>query len=358
MKILIATGGSGGHIFPALVTAKELKARKHTVVFAGALGRNGVKITEAGFQFFEIDSKGFSNKSLKTILSFISAQMTSLSQSFQALKKLKPDVVIGYGGYGAFPVVLAAVLRGYPTMIHEQNVVPGKANKVLSSLVKRIAVSFSDAVKNFPANKTVFTGGPCRPLKTEIDRNAILQQFGLQSGRSTILVLGGSQGSHRINTEFLSIIPDLKNKVFCQVVHLTGEKDFAECKAKYAGLGIPTCVLSFSDDIEKIYGITDVVISRAGAMTVTELAAYALPSILIPYPYAGGHQSANAAVLAQRKGSRLIEEKDLTPEILQEGILKMLSEKMSKEELSRSYEGIYHPDAGVKLADEVEKLKK
>ncbi|MCB9772047.1 MAG: undecaprenyldiphospho-muramoylpentapeptide beta-N-acetylglucosaminyltransferase [Candidatus Omnitrophica bacterium] len=355
MKILLATGGSGGHIFPALVTAQELRSRGHEIVFAGAFRQSGSTIKAAGFRYFEISAKGFSPANS---IAFFFATIKSFFESVSILKQIRPDIVVGFGGYGAFPVVMAGALQGIPTMIQEQNVVPGKANKVLSVFVKRIAVGFEQALKYFPSEKAVLTGCPCRPIADHLDRLANLKSFGLPEGVPVILVLGGSQGSQRINAEFIRVIKELKDKLTLGIIHICGDKDAKDCKITYEGMSIAHCVFSFTDEIDKAYSVADLVISRAGAMTVTELAAFALPAILIPYPYAGGHQRENALVLTQGHVSHLVDEKDLTSALLTSTVLEMMNRKMTKDEIAKLYSGIYRPDAAKRLSDEIENLKK
>ena len=289
---------------------------------------------------------------------FLTASAKSFFESVNVLKKVRPDVVAGFGGYGSFWVVFAAVLQGFPAMIQEQNVKPGKANKLLSFFAKRIAVGFDAAKGSLPAGKTAVTGCPLRPIKTEFDRSAIFAQFGLPEGVPVVLALGGSQGSRRINEEMLHATVALKGNITFSIIHICGEQDVDKCKAAYASAGIPHCVLGFTDEIDKAYAVADLAVSRSGAMTVTELAAFALPAIFIPYPYAGGHQRENAAVLAQTTMSVIIDEKDLTAGSLSAALLKMLGQKRPKDEITKAYQGIYRPNAAALLADEIEGLKR
>jgi UDP-N-acetylglucosamine--N-acetylmuramyl-(pentapeptide) pyrophosphoryl-undecaprenol N-acetylglucosamine transferase len=360
MKILIATGGTGGHIIPALVTARELKRRGHDIVFAGVFRHAGSKLKDEGFDYHEISAKGFSTRSFSALAAFFVASVKSFFESVKILKQVKPDAVAGFGGYGSFWVVFAAVGQGFPTMIQEQNVKPGKANKLLSFFVKRIAVGFADAEKSLPAKKTVVTGCPLRPIKTQFDRRAILAQFGLADaeGVPVILALGGSQGSLKINDEMIRAAVALKDKVAFSMIHICGEKDVEKCKAAYQSAGIRHCVLGFTDEIDKAYAIADLAVSRSGAMTVTELAAFGLPVIFIPYPYAGGHQRENAMVLAKTGLSVILDEKDLTADSLLVAILDLLKQKKTKDEMNQAYRGIYRPNAAVLLADEAERLKR
>ncbi len=357
LKILLATGGSGGHVFPALVTAQELKKRGHSITFAGVFRQAGAKIESAGFEYFEIHAKGFSTRSALAVIQFFFAGIRAFLESECIIKKVKPDIVVGFGGYGAFSLVLAACLQGITTMIHEQNVVVGKANRVLAFFVKRIAVGFKQAKDSLPINKVLVTGCPSRLVIKDFDYSATLKSFGFPEGIKIILVLGGSQGSQRINAEFIKAAQNLKSKMTFAVIHICGPADVDICKDAYKKLGISHWVASFTDDIFKAYSVANLAVSRAGAMTVTELAAFLLPAILIPYPYAGGHQKNNALVLTQTKASFLIDQKDLTAEVLENSLERMLRFPMSKEQIAQAYAGIYQANAAVILADEIERLK-
>ncbi len=357
LRILLATGGSGGHIVPALVTAEQLKERGHEIIFAGVFRQAGARIRLAGFEYFEISAKGFSAGSPQALLGSLIAVVKSFVESRRIIKQVNPDIVVGFGGYGAFSVVMAAVLKRIPTMIQEQNVLPGKANRVLAFFVKRIAVGFKQAKNSFPPKKVLVTGCPSRPFVKDFDRAQILKGFGFVSGLKIILVLGGSQGSRRINAEFIKTAAALKTKINFGVIHICGLADVDLCKAAYQKMGVSYWVASFTEEIDKAYSVADLVVSRAGAMTITELAAFLLPAILIPYPYAGAHQRENALVLTQTTASRLIDEKNLTGEILQTTIEQMLASLMSKEQIKNAYAGIYYPNAAVLLAEEIERLK-
>lgn len=354
MKILISTGGSGGHIFPALMTARVLRERGHTIVFAGSFGKNIIKVEQAGYECFEIPGRGFA---WRKFLPFLKATVGAILKANAVISRVDPDVVIGFGGYGSFAIVTAGILRAKPCMTHEQNVVPGKANKVLGFFVKRIAVSFDKASNHFSKKKIVFVGCPARPIKISENREGLLKGFGLVEGRKTILALGGSLGSHAINQEFVKAVAQLKDKYPLQVIHLTGAQDLEECQREYKKLGVLACVFGFTDEIDKAYSIADLVVSRAGAMTVTEIAAYGLPAIMIPYPYAGGHQRENAKVLCERRGAILLEQEQMLAGVLKLHMDDLLSSNLSKSDILKWRAGIYQPQAAVLLANEVEHLK-
>lgn len=357
MRIVVATGGSGGHIFPALKVAEELKKDQHDVFLIGSFGKNLEKIQQSGFTFKNLNARGVKFKNILSGLGSIVSMITAFFVSIGVLKKYKPEIVFGFGGYGAFPVVLAAIIMRYPTMIHEQNVIPGRANIILSKFVKRIAISFQASQKYFNMKRVVLTGCPCPTVAPVLDKKSILKEFKLAEGKKTIFIFGGSQGSHRINLEFLASAVELKANLDFQVIHACGKDDFGMLKEKYEKLGVPFALYEFLDKMNYAYTICDLVVSRAGAATITELAYFKKPSILIPYPFAGGHQKENARVLEDVGMARVIEEKDLSPQTLSKNIVDILRHSLPEHEMKRKLEGAYFPDAIKRLAQEVVRLK-
>ncbi len=357
MKVTIATGGSGGHIFPALEVAEELKRRGHHVIFLGVFGKTKEWIKAKDLTYYEITARGLVSNSLNSMLTFSFSMLRSVLDSIKVLRRLNPDVVVGFGGYGAFPVVLSASFLKIPTMIHEQNVLPGRANAVLSKMVNRIAVSFEESRHYFPVQRTVLTGCPIRKWFHHEDKEKIFAEFKLRKDLFTILVLGGSQGSHRINSLFVQTIPFLTKSLKFQVIHLSGERDYQILKELYPRFEIPYALLPFLEEMNKAYQVADLVISRAGAVTVTEIAMFGLPAILIPYPYAGGHQKENAMALTRTKTAQLIEENHLTVDKLLKAILIFNERPLKKDEIYLGTKGIYHPKATQKLAEEIVQLK-
>ena len=357
MKIILATGGSGGHIFPALLAAHRLRIVGHEILFAGALGGAAERIQKQGFNFHPLGARGLSFVSLKVCLRFLFCMIKAAIESFRLLRKFEPDVVCGFGGYGSFPVVFTAVLLRYPTLIHEQNVVPGKANRVLSRVVQKVAVSFEESRKYFRADKTVLTGCPCHGPQGALDRPGSLARFKLIEQRVTFLILGGSQGSHRINEEFIQTVKLLKEELALQVIHVSGKNDYARLNEVYKSLRIPFALFEFLEDMVPAYSAADLVISRAGAVTVSEIAQFQIPAILIPYPYAHGHQKENAKILCRTRAVRMIEENDLSALKLKEAILELMRLKIDKEEIRKQLKGFFIVDAPLRLAGEIERLK-
>ncbi len=354
MKIIVSTGGSGGHIFPGLKTAQVLRSKGHEVIFVGSLGLGYENIKAQGFKAINIHAQGLPNKSLKGFLNFVLIMMKALSEARNVLLEEKPDKVIGFGGYGSFAVVVAAAILRIPVMIHEQNVVPGKANRLLSKFVKKLAISFQETSKYFDSKKTIWTGCPCQNNPSSKSKDVLLQQFALAQNKKTILVLGGSQGSQKINEVFFNIMSSLEANDSLQAIHMTGKKDYPVYEFAYKQKGVSVKVLEFISPIEEAYAIADLVIARAGAVTVSELGFFLIPSILIPYPLADGHQKYNAEVLSSCGLSKVIEQKDLSVDVLRKEIESTLLQ--SKATNNNQVKERFKDNSALELAIAVENL--
>jgi len=348
MKILIATGGTGGHIFPAIETAKALKVRGHQVSFAGVLGASEAKIKALDFPVFPLTAKGLNDRSFLGWLNFGSIMSQAIFRSFGVVSKIAPDKIIGFGGYGAFPVVMAGTLMRCPVLIHEQNVMPGKANALLSKMVKKIAISFEGSRKFLDPAKSVWTGCPCHhsSLPTRAEG---LSAFGLDVNKKTIVLLGGSQGSQRMNEIFFEMMKDMPAANF-QAIHMTGPKDFPLYEARYREADLPVKVYAFINNISQAYAAADLIVARAGAATVNELGLLGLASVLVPYPFAGNHQKYNADVLAKAGAAIIVEQKDLTKTTLKEAVTRMLFANFSREDIFKKTKGLFQKDAALQLA--------
>jgi UDP-N-acetylglucosamine--N-acetylmuramyl-(pentapeptide) pyrophosphoryl-undecaprenol N-acetylglucosamine transferase len=356
MKIIIGTGGSGGHIFPALRVASQLKREGHEIFFVGVFKTFREKIAAQGYAVNEISAIGLSKKTPIVLLKFCFYMFKGIIESFRILKEIKGDAVLGFGGYGSFPVLFAACCMRFPTMIHEQNVYPGRANRLLSRMVKRIAISFAGTKKYFPSDKTVLTGCPSCFDGKEYDRNEIFKGFGLNADKYTILVLGGSQGSHRINMEFSKSISILKEALDFQFIHISGQKDFDALQNAYSQITIPYYLCSFLEEIDKAYIISHLAVSRAGAVTVAELTSFGIPAVFVPYPHAGGHQKTNASVLMDKGFAAIIEEDVLTSDKLKDAVI-LLKDKKIKEARTLSSAEV-NANVSEYLAKEIVELKK
>lgn len=356
MKVILAGGGTGGHIFPAISIAEEIERRseKNKVLFVGTkTGLEKEIVPKNGFEIQFVNSKGIIGKGTLHKLRAIFSVLTSIISSFKILRNFKPDIVIGVGGYVSGPTVLAAYLNRIPSAICEQNFIPGFTNKVLSKFVKKIFISFDDGKKFFPQKKVVVTGNPVR--------TDLVDTIVFKSDRKTdalgIFIMGGSQGAKKLN----NVVPESLKKVGIKnmlVVHQTGEKDKLFVKKKYKDLEIKAEVKSFIDNIKEVYLKSDLVISRAGASTISELSIMGKPSILIPYPYATyNHQLFNAKFMEKQGASILIEEKELNSVTLAEKI-SQITKKNSLNKMSEAAKKIGKPEAVKNIVDELASMIK
>lgn len=353
MRVIIAGGGTGGHIFPALSIAEEITDRSadNKVLFIGTLkGMERDLIQSNGFNIEYIRSGGLVGKGLFSKLNGLFSASAGLYDSFSVLRMFRPDVVIGVGGYVSGPVVLAARIMSVPTAICEQNSIPGFTNRILSRIADRIFVTFDESMNSFDENKTLITGNPLR--------KKILRDYRTESApgeRFRILITGGSQGASKINR----IIPEalnLGNKEKVTVTHQSGKRDFDCVKDAYKKNGIEAEVYQFIDDMSEAYSRADLVISRAGAGTVSELSILGKPSILVPYPHAANnHQYYNARYMEKGGAAVVVEEKDLNHMIFYKIIDKILNrEKL--DEMSANALKLARPGAAGIIVDEITKL--
>ena len=314
MRLLVAGGGTGGHLFPGVALAQEAMASDplHAVLFVGtAQGLEGRLVPKAGFALRLIRASGIKGLGPRGAARAIVTIPRGIAQSIGILREFRPDVVVGVGGYASGPVLLAAALLGLPRAVIEPNAIPGITNRFLGRIVREVYVAWEETASRFPAGKAIVTGNPIRREMIAPVRRA--REAGAPF---SILVFGGSQGARRINQTVVASLGALgKDAETMAFAHQTGAADLAEVRAAYAGRGLRAEVAPFFDDMGARYAAADLVICRAGATTVAELSAAGKASILIPFPYAADdHQAANARVLERAGGARVILERDLRPE--------------------------------------------
>jgi UDP-N-acetylglucosamine--N-acetylmuramyl-(pentapeptide) pyrophosphoryl-undecaprenol N-acetylglucosamine transferase len=346
MKILIASGGSGGHIFPAVSLARELKKEPLTggaeIIFVASrrfLDRNILK-TE-GYKKIFLSANPMPYKfSWRFIIFFGKLAIDSVSALY-VLLRFRPDVVVGFGGYTSGAILLLAAASGIKTVIHEQNLVPGRTNRFLDRFVDGVAISFSETGKYFRNKNVVFTGNPIRKESLRESREESFGKLGLMKDKMTILVMGGSQGASSLNelvSRSISLLPSEK-KENIQLVHITGPKEPGRIKKRYDENGIRGSVVTFIHDINEAYSASDLAISRSGAAAIFELAAFKRPMVLIPYPDRKNNQrfnamffaKNNAAVYMDEKNTSIAELRDLIAELMDNPAKrKMLSENAGK----------------------------
>jgi len=347
MKIVIAGGGTGGHIYPGIAIAKGLKrlVPDVRVFFVGtAEGIEAKVIPREGFEVRFIRSEGIVGYSIFRKMRSIIRIPLSIRDSYRILKEIRPDVVLGLGGYSSGAVVLCAWMMRIPTMIHEQNSIPGSTNRLLGRLVKAIAVTYHDSISFFPQHKTYLTGNPVREEIRMGNKENGYRIFGLQRDLFTIFVFGGSRGASHINsavTEALTYLRDYKDKI--QFLHQTGEKDIDSVREMYLRHEFKGTVIPFIHNMADAYAVADIVISRAGATTIAELTTCGKAAILIPYPFAAGdHQLANARKLYDLGAAQMIPDDELNGKTLSDHIRYLIEEPdviNEMEKMSRSLGG-------------------
>lgn len=321
MKLVIAGGGTGGHLYPGIAIAREvLKEPGNGVLFVGT--RQGIEakvLPKEGLPVRFITVGKLKGMQLRAVLRTLGMLPVSIYQASRLLREEQPDVVIGIGGYSSGPVALAAWVLGIPLLIVEPNSYAGLANRVIGRIADKVVLSFpgTDRQHFFPRKKTYLTGPLVRKGIERGHRESSRKSFGLDPGKFTVFVMGGSGGAHAINMAMKSAVSALEDVPGLQILHQTGERDVAEVAAAYRGAGVKAAVLPYIHDMAGAYAAADLVISRSGATTVAELAVCGKQAVLIPFPFAAdNHQEYNARTLAAIGAADVIIQKDLTPELL------------------------------------------
>lgn len=361
-RVLLTTGGTGGHVFPALAVAEELQRRNPQVeiLFVGSqYGPEARMVTNAGLDFRGIPVRGFVGRGFKAL----GAGLLMAQAVFRALWLVcgfKPQVTMGFGGYAAFAPMLASRLRRIPTALHEQNAVAGVSNKLLGRLSKRVCLSLPDT-EGFAAHKCVLTGNPVRQAvacvgEARCAAAANMVQSAAPQGRK-LLVVGGSLGAHRLNMCLVDALPAFK-EAGLELMHQTGKQDFEKVQAAYVQAGYsPDCVQPFIEDMSAAYAWADIALCRAGATTVAELAAAALPAVLVPFPFAThDHQTFNARTLARSGAAVLVQEADMQQVAVSLLLLRLLQDGPALHAMAKAAHAQARVDAAARVADELEKL--
>ncbi len=372
MHIVFAGGGTAGHINPALSVANYLKRvdPECRISFVGtARGMESRLVPLAGYDFYTIDVRGFQRKlTFKNMCRNVSAAykaVTASSASKKLLKKLQPDVVVGTGGYVCGPLLRKAAKMGIKTAVHEANAYPGMTIKMLAPLVDCVMIAMEDAVKNVtPKNPVVITGNPIRQSLTEITKQEARQKLGIADTEKVVLSFGGSLGAKAINNAVLDVIKwNLENKKFI-LFHATGKAAYHGFLEQANEIGYKedngnVKIIEYIDNMDVMLAAADIVISRAGAMSVNEFQVCGKPAILIPSPFvAENHQFHNAMSLKRIDAAELIEEKDLTGESLLNTVNDMLADEQRLEAMSKAAKESAIVDADRKIAEIIINLAK
>jgi len=355
MKVLIAAGGTGGHLYPALAIAsylKEVDGANHILWVGGKRELEFKIVSSEGFKFKKIDIQSYPRTlSIKWVTFWLNLWI-SFAQSLAILLWFKPQVVVGMGSFHSYPIVMLAFFLGIPTLICEQNVHPSLSNRFLCRWVSKIAISFPRTKDFFPLkvrDKIYFTGNPLRSQIFKVNKEDALKKLGLDKGKLTLLFTGGSQGAHTLNLSAIEAIKLLKKEGFSdkiQIILITGKNDLKWVKESLKSIKIRSLTLSYLNQMEYAYKVSDLIICRSGATTISEITALGLPAILIPYPYATEeHQLKNAKVLQKKGAASIITEEELSGEELKENILKLINDRDLLKEMRKKSKALGKPEA-------------
>ena len=362
-RVILSGGGTGGHIFPALAIANEIKRRNPEVeiLFVGALGKMEMeKIPAAGYKIVGLPITGFQRKLSVSNFVLPFKLIKSMIQASQILRSFKPDVVVGVGGYASGPTLRAATTAGIPTLIQEQNSFPGKTNKILAKKVSVICTAYEGLERFFPKDRIVLTGNPVRSEVTQIEgkRAEAEKFFGLKPDMPTILVIGGSLGAKTLNDSVLGGIHTLQENGI-QVLWQCGKNAYDMMgtvldKTNHDGIFLH----EFIQRMDLAYAAADIIISRAGAIAVSELCLIEKPTILVPSPnVAEDHQTKNAMALVDKRAAILVKDIDARNSLVSTA-MNLLKNEKQREELSQAIALLGRPNACKEIVDELEKIKK
>jgi UDP-N-acetylglucosamine--N-acetylmuramyl-(pentapeptide) pyrophosphoryl-undecaprenol N-acetylglucosamine transferase len=374
VRILIAGGGTGGHLYPGIALARELRRRDPSgqVSFVGtATGIESRVVPREGFELDVIRVAGLKGKGRADRLRGILLLPTAATDAWRTISRRRPDVVVGVGGFASGPVLALAALRGYPTMLLEQNALPGLTNRLLARFVRAAAVNFEAALSYFPRTGFV-AGNPVRPeffpaqneeANDPFDSSEAASGLDLTQGRALrnagrVLIFGGSQGAHAINVAMVEAASRLAaTGRQLAITHQTGERDLDLVRTAYGRAGLAARVEAFVFEIDREMKIADLVICRAGATTLAELAASRRPAILVPLPTAtDDHQRKNAEVFGRAGAALVIDERDLSGTRLAEDIASLVADPARRRQMSEAARTLARPDAAARIADRVEQL--
>ncbi|GAB6100372.1 undecaprenyldiphospho-muramoylpentapeptide beta-N-acetylglucosaminyltransferase [Halanaerocella petrolearia] len=361
MKVLFTGGGTGGHIYPSLASARKLEEEVEDLelLFVGTeAGLEADIIPKEGYQLETIHVEGLPRKISPRLVKSILKTGVGLVEARMIISKFNPDIVVGTGGYVCGPTVLAAALSGIPTLIHEQNAYPGITNRLLAKVVDKIALSNLAAKKHFSTpDKTVLTGNPIRPEILTKGRNEAYQELGLVPDKDILLVFGGSRGAKSINQAMVDIYPQLQAGDL-QVLHITGKRDFDKVSKQAKEQGIKNLesgnliIKPYLYNMEAALAVADLIVSRAGATGLAEITACGIPAILIPYPHAAeNHQEHNARSIEENGAAEVILDQELTGENLSNSITGLLSDEEKLAQMAQASKELGQPEAADKLVE-------
>ncbi len=352
-RVLIAGGGTGGHVFPGVAVARTAVREGAEVLFVGRRGGSEEQwLRESGLPFTGLAASGMPRSLWPADwLKFTVNTVAGLVGAQAVLSRFRPQVVFSTGGYASAAVSFSAALRGIPVVLLEPNVKPGLAARFLAPFAKRVVVGFEETLKRFSKKKTVWTGIPVREEIRTAEREPSLKAFKLKEGAKTLLLLGGSQGSRGLNTVFLEAIRFMGEGVQpAQFIFMTGRNDFKETTDQLEKCPLQVVTRPFITNMHEAYAAADLVVGRSGAMTCAETAARGLPAVFVPYPYAGMHQEANARALEKAGAALVIDQKDAAEGRLLETLIALVNDADRLAAMAEASRRVGKPEAAETIA--------
>ena len=365
MKVIVSGGGTGGHIFPAISIANEVKAKcpDAEILFIGAEGRMEMqRVPAAGYKIEGLPIAGFDRKNLLRNVKVLYKIWKSRRMARKIIKDFRPDVAVGVGGYASGPTLQVCQQMGIPTLLQEQNSYAGVTNKLLAKQAKRICVAYEGMERFFPADRIILTGNPIRQnlIENSYSRGSSIEELGLDRTKRTILIIGGSLGARTLNESVLSHLDVIRQNPDVQIIWQTGKYYSADIQRRLAEAGCPPYlkVSEFISDMARAYAAADLVISRAGASSISELCLLGKPSILVPSPnVAEDHQTKNALALVNKDAALYVKDADAQATLIELAI-KTVADSARLDQLSANVKKLGKPNAASDIADEVIKLAK
>lgn len=365
MKVIISGGGTGGHIFPAISIANALKNKYKDaeILFVGAKGKMEMqKVPQAGYEIIGLPVAGFQRKKLWKNISFPFKLLSSMMKAKKIVKSFSPDIVIGVGGYASGPILRSAVSQKVPTLIQEQNSYPGVTNKILADGVNRICVAYENMDRWFPENKIVFTGNPIRQNISALQENQIeliakaQETFGFTKDKPVVLVVGGSLGALTINESIINHLDYfIKNDI--QLIWQTGKWFYEKAKETVSRLNSTNIrVYEFIFEMDQAYSLSDVIISRAGAIAISELCVVGKPCILVPSPNVSeDHQTKNANTLVSKSAAVMVKDIEARGKLIEE-LDKIINSPSLQKEMSENIVQLGIRDADKRIVEQIENI--
>lgn len=358
MKLIVAGGGTGGHLFPGIAIAEEFLARSQNnqVLFVGSeRGIEARAIPRLGYQLELVSAAGIRGKGSLAKLKGAIMLLYGYAQSRKILRRFQPDLVLGVGGYASLPMVLAAKGMGIPRYIHEQNALPGMSNKALSRVANKVFISLEESAKFFPKDSTLLTGNPLRrqilAMLAQASNSTVETRDTLQ-----LFVFGGSQGAHALNVALPQAVAQLPEQLCSRlrITHQTGEQDLQQVQAAYQGIGFGATVRAFIDDMASEYRQADLIVCRAGATTIAEVTALGKACLFVPFPHAtDDHQRKNAEALLKKGACELLLEQEIAGNGLSTTLTRLLEDPAALQRIGAQARALARLDAAERIVDEM-----